>query len=473
MESGADVVAGFTPARASEGAPASPTRQPAPIKGAATEGRAQSHRVVRPVRRLRGELRVPGDKSISHRALMLNAVAEGEAVVSNLGPGADCLSTLHCLQSLGVAIEKLEGGSLRVVGAGLRGLREPEGVLDAGNSGTAMRLLAGLLAGQPFLSILTGDASLRSRPMKRVIDPLRRMGAQLWARRDDSLPPIVVRGGRLTGIEYTLPVASAQLKSALLLAGLSAEGPTVLREPQPSRDHTERMLSAQGARLTSSGGAITLIPGTPLTALDVQVPGDISSAAFWLVAAAIHPDAEVTVRDVGINPGRTGVLEVLRDMGADLDVVPRGQRGGEPVADLVARSSKLRGIEVGGALIPRLIDEIPVLAVAAAFAEGETRFVDAAELRVKETDRVRAMATELARLGADVQELPDGLVVRGGKALHGGRCLSYGDHRMAMAMAVAGLVARGETAVEGAEVAEVSYPSFWADLERLSSGGQG
>lgn len=428
--------------------------------------------VVKPARRLRGELRVPGDKSISHRALMLNAIAEGEATVSNLGPGADCLSTLRCLRALGVTIETLGDGALRVVGVGLQGLREPEDLLDAGNSGTAMRLLAGLLAGQPFLSILTGDSSLRSRPMRRVIEPLRRMGAQLWARRDDSLPPIAVRGGFLKGIEYNLPVASAQLKSALLLAGLCAEGPTVLREPQPSRDHTERMLAAQGARISPAGGAITLTPGDPLTVLSVQVPGDISSAAFWLVAAAIHPDAEITVRDVGINPGRTGVLEVLRAMGADLEVVPRGERGGEPVADLVARSSHLRGAQVGGALIPRLIDEIPVLAVAAAFAEGETRFSDAAELRVKETDRVRAMSTELARLGADVQELADGLVVRGGRSLRGDRCLSYGDHRMAMAMAVAGLVAQGETAIEGAEVAEISYPSFWEDLERLSAGGR-
>ncbi len=433
-----------------------------------------SGRVVRPPERLRGALRVPGDKSISHRALMLNAIAEGEATISNLGPGADCLSTLRCLQALGVQIERLEDdGAFRVAGVGLHGLREAEDVLDAGNSGTAMRLLSGLLAGQPFLSILTGDSSLRSRPMKRVIEPLRMMGAQLWARKGDSLPPLVVRGGSLAGIDYTLPVASAQLKSALLLAGLYAAGPTVIREPRPSRDHTERMLSAMGVRISASEGVITLAPGPALTAMDVEVPGDISSAAFWLVAAAIHPDAEITVRDVGINPGRTGVLEVLREMGADLEVVPRGERGGEPTADLVARSSKLRGVKVGGALIPRLIDEIPVLAVAAAFAEGETRFVDAAELRVKETDRVRAMATELSRMGSEVEELPDGLVVRGGRRLRGDHCLSYGDHRMAMAMAVAGLVVEGETIVEGAEVAEVSYPSFWTDLERVSSGGRG
>lgn len=425
--------------------------------------------MVRPARRLRGELRVPGDKSISHRALILNAIAEGEATITNLGPGSDCASTIRCLRALGVPIEQPQpGGPVTVVGRGLNGLREAEDVLDAGNSGTSMRLLAGLLAGQPFLSVLTGDASLRSRPMKRVIDPLRMMGALLWGRRDDTLPPIVVRGGRLQGIDYTLPVASAQLKSALLLAGLYAEGPTIVREPRPTRDHTERMLRAQGARLDVGGGEVGLTPGNPLASVSVHVPGDISSAAFWLVAAVIHPDAEIVVRDVGINPGRTGVLEALHLMGADLEVRGQGERCGEPVADLVARSSSLRGVVIGGSLVPRLIDEIPVLAVAAAFAEGETRFQDAEELRVKETDRARAVATELGRLGADVQELPDGLVVRGRGRLSGGSCRSFGDHRMAMAMAVAGLVADGEVGIEGAGAADVSYPGFWEDLSRVS-----
>ena len=428
-------------------------------------------RLVRRVRRLAGELRVPGDKSVSHRALILNSIAAGEATVSNLGPGADCASTLRCLRALGVAIDRKEGeDTVRIAGVGLRGLREPEDVLDAGNSGTTMRLLLGLLAGQPFLSVLTGDDSLRTRPMKRVIDPLRRMGARLWARRDDTLAPIAVRGGDLTGIDYTLPVASAQLKSALLLAGLFADGPTVIREPQPSRDHTERMLRAQGADLKTADGVITLVPRGSLSPLDVQVPGDISSATFWVVAAVIHPDAEVVVRDVGVNPGRAGALEVLLSMGADLEVHPKGDWGGEPVADLVARSSSLRGVRVGGGLVPRLIDEIPALAVAAAFARGETRFVDAAELRVKETDRIRAVAAELGRLGADVEELPEGLVVRGGRALRGSTCLSYGDHRMAMALAVAGLVAEGETAVDGADAASVSYPSFWEHLESVAGG---
>lgn len=426
---------------------------------------------VRPARRLRGEVRVPGDKSISHRALMLNAIAEGEAIVSNLGPGADCASTLRCLKALGVDVESRPDGTVRIAGSGLRGLREPGDVLDAGNSGTTTRLLTGLLAGQDFYSVITGDASLRARPMRRVIEPLRQMGGQLWARHGDSLPPMAIRGSNLTGIDYMLPVASAQLKSALLLAALYAGGGTTVREPQLSRDHTERMLKSQGADLRVDGRVITVMPGRPLSSVSLDVPGDISSAAFWLVAAVIHPDAEIVVRDVGINPGRTGILDALKAMGADVEVAPWGERAGEPVADLVARSSVLHSTRIAGELVPRLIDEIPVLAVAAAFADGETTFADAAELRVKETDRVAALVSELARLGADVHELPDGLVVRGGRKLRGTMCQSYGDHRMAMALAVAGLVADGETTIDGSRAADVSYPAFWEELERLGAAG--
>ena len=414
---------------------------------------------------------MPGDKSISHRALMLNAIAEGEAIVSNLGPGADCASTLRCLKALGVDVESRPDGTVRIAGSGLRGLREPGDVLDAGNSGTTTRLLTGLLAGQDFYSVITGDASLRARPMRRVIEPLRQMGGQLWARHGDSLPPMAIRGSNLTGIDYMLPVASAQLKSALLLAALYAGGATTVREPQLSRDHTERMLKSQGADLRVDGRVITLMPGRPLSSVSLDVPGDISSAAFWLVAAVIHPDAEIVVRDVGINPGRTGILDALKAMGADVEVAPWGERAGEPVADLVARSSVLHSTRIAGELVPRLIDEIPVLAVAAAFADGETTFADAAELRVKETDRVAALVSELARLGADVHELPDGLVVRGGRKLRGTMCQSYGDHRMAMALAVAGLVADGETTIDGSRAADVSYPAFWEELERLGAAG--
>ena len=428
-------------------------------------------RFVHPAKRLRGEVRVPGDKSVSHRALLLNAIAEGEAIISNLGPGADCTSTMRCLKALGVDVEVRPDGTIRIVGGGLHGLREAEDVLDAGNSGTTTRLLTGLLAGQEFFSVITGDGSLRGRPMKRIIDPLRRMGGQVWARKGDTLLPIAIRGSRLTAIDYTLPVASAQLKSALLLAGLYAEGATTVREPQLSRDHTERMLRAQGADLRVDGRVITLTPGRRLSAMSVDVPGDISSAAFWLVAAAIHPDAEIVVRDVGINPGRTGILDALAAMGADVEMVPRGERAGEPVADLVARSSVLNATRIAGDLVPRLIDEIPVLAVAAAFADGETVFADASELRVKETDRIAALVTELGRMGAEVRELPDGLAIRGGRKLRGARCQSYGDHRMAMALAIAGLVAEGETVVDGSQVADVSYPDFWEELERLSREG--
>lgn len=427
-------------------------------------------RVVRAAGRLRGELRVPGDKSISHRALILNAVAEGTARVENLGPGADCASTARCLRALGVEMAGTgSGGSVVISGAGLRGLREAGDVLDAGNSGTTARLLTGLLAGQRFFSVLTGDASLRSRPMGRVVEPLKMMGGRFRGRDGDRLLPLAVLGSDLTGLEYTLPVASAQVKSALLLAGLYARGVTRLREPQPARDHTERMLRAQGANVTVRDGEIALEPGPALRALDVTVPGDISSAAFWLVAAAIHPDAEITVLDVGVNPGRTGVLEALEAMGADLEIVPRGERGGEPVADLICRSSDLQGTVIRGSLVPRLIDEIPVLAVAAAFARGETVFEDAAELRVKESDRIASVATELGKLGADVTEHTDGFTVRSGRRLRGARCDSRGDHRMAMALAVAGLVASGETAIDGADAAGVSYPSFWDDLVRVAA----
>jgi 3-phosphoshikimate 1-carboxyvinyltransferase len=439
-------------------------------KGEGAQHSISSVRVVRNAARLRGELRVPGDKSISHRALILNSIAEGEATVSNLGPGADCHSTMRCLQSMGIHVEHSEDGSVRLRGVGLHGLSEPEDVMDAGNSGTTMRLLTGLLAGQRFLSILTGDESLRTRPMRRVIEPLRSMGGRLWARRGDSLPPVAIQGSPLTGIDYTLPVASAQLKSAILLAGLYANGATIVRETQVSRDHTERMLRAQGADLEARDGAITLRPGRPLRAIDIDVPGDISSAAFWLVAAAVHPDAEVVVKGVGINPGRTGVLEALERMGADVEVIERDERGGEPVADLVARSSTLRGIEIGGDLVPRLLDEIPVLAVAAALASGKTRITGASELRVKETDRLSAVASELSKLGAGVEEMPDGLVIHGGSRLYGVATRSFGDHRMAMSMAVAGLVGRGEMVIEGAEAADVSYPAFWYDLDVLSGG---
>src|SRR5579875_3116621 len=407
---------------------------------------AEAHRVG-PARRLAGEPRVPGDKSISHRALLLNALAEGSARVRGLGLGADVLATERCLRALGVVIEP-DGPDGRVVhGVGLHGLREPDDVLDAGNSGTTMRLLCGVLAGQPFFSVLTGDASLRRRPMARVLEPLRAMGAEAWGRAGGQHAPLALRGGPLRALDYALPVASAQLKSALLRAGLQARGTTHLRGTAPSRDHTER----------------------PLRPVDLVVPGDFSAAAFWLVAACVHPDARITVRDVGINPGRTGLLDVLRAMGARVTLANERWVGGEPVADLTAESSALRGTTVGGDLIPRLLDEVPVLAVAMAVADGPSRITDAAELRVKESDRLQAVAVELGKLGARVVEEPEGLRFAGGDRLRGAAVDSHGDHRLAMALAIAALIATGETWIADAASVAISYPTFWEHLAALAA----
>ena len=419
---------------------------------------------------LRGEVIPPGDKSISHRAVILNSIAGGRARVDNFSPGADCLATVACLRQLGVEIVEESPGSLTVSGVGKEGLKEPKDVLNAGNSATTIRLLAGLLAAQPFLSIITGDESLRSRPMARLIHPLRLMGAEVWGRGGDSLAPLAIKGNQLRGIKYQLPVASAQLKSAVLIAALFAQGDTTVEEPAPSRDHTERMLRAMGAKLKSDGLRITLTPDpVPLAPLDLHIPGDISSAAFWLVAGAIHPNARIEVKNTGINPTRMGIIEVLLDMGAKLRIENERIEAGEPVADLIVESSDLVGRQIGGSLIPRLIDEIPLIAIAGCVARGTTVIRDAAELRVKETDRIRATVKELSRLGADIGELPDGLIIRGGKTLKGGECHSYHDHRLAMAWGIAGLVAQGETVIHDAEVVAFSYPGFWSDLERLSA----
>ena len=415
--------------------------------------------VISRPRSLSGAVTPPGDKSISHRALIFNGIAQGSARVENLGPGLDVASTIKCLRALGVGIRR-EGDALIVTGGVLQ---EPSNVLNAGNSGTTMRLMAGLLAAQGFVSVITGDSSLRSRPMGRVIDPLRRMGAQIWGRKDDTLAPLTIRGGSLKGMRYEMPVASAQVKSSLLLAGLYAGGETVLDQPARSRDHTERMLSAMGVPVTEEGLTLRLRPRS-LRAVDVTVPADISAAAFWLVAGVCHPDAEVRVEGVGVNPSRTGILDVLKAMGADVSVENERTQGGEPVADLVARSSSLEATEIGGAMIPLLADEVPVIALAACFARGTTVITDAEELRVKESDRLHTTATELSRLGADVEELANGLRITGGRPLHGAVSQSYGDHRLAMTLGVAGLLTDSPVTVNGSEAASVSYPSFWEDL---------
>ena len=425
-------------------------------------------RTVRAARRLRGTIEPPGDKSISHRAAILNAIAQGEAVVENFQTGADCLATVRCLRALGIQIESPAPGILRVHGVGRSGLREAAVVLNAANSGTTLRLLAGLLAAQPFFSVLSGDASLRSRPMGRIVEPLRAMGARIQGRADGTRPPLAIEGGRLRGIRHRLPVASAQVKSALTLAGLYAEGETVLEEPVPSRDHTERMLRAMGAAMVANEGGLRVSPLTgELAPLGLRVPGDISAAAFWMVAAAAHPDAELRLTGVGVNPSRSGIIDALRAMRANIAVEEERMSGCEPVADIVVRSSRLQGAVIEGSLIPRLIDEVPALAVAACLAEGETVVRDAGELRLKESDRIRTTASELRRLGARIEELPDGMVIHSVGALRGAACGSHGDHRLAMTLAVAGLLAAGETTVHGAQAVAVSYPGFWDDLDRL------
>ena len=404
--------------------------------------------------------------------MILNAIAQGDALVQGLSGGEDVISTMHCLQAMGVSIEPAGApGSYTVKGRGPE-LEEPTDILDAGNSGTSMRLLSGILASQSFVTVITGDSSLRSRPMQRIVQPLKQMGAQIMGRQNDSLAPLVIRGGGLRGIEYDLPMASAQVKSAIILAGLSAGGQTVIHQPALSRDHTERMVSAMGGKIEENGLDLVIHPAR-LNAVDITVPGDVSSAAFWMVAGLCHPNSRILVRGVGLNPSRTGIVDVLREMGAGdaLQLVDQRTEGGEPVADILVTSAELHGVEIGGDLMPRMLDEVPILAVAACFATGDTVIRDAAELRVKETDRIATTVAELTRLGANIEATEDGMVIHGRGAgagsLSGADCQSHGDHRLAMSMAVAGLLASGETTVHGAADASVSYPEFWRDLDLL------
>lgn len=424
--------------------------------------------IINPVKKLSGEIQVPGDKSISHRAVMLGALAQGTTEIENFLMGEDCLATVSCFKAMGVKIEGLEKERLIIEGVGLEGLKEPNDILDAGNSGTTTRLLMGILAGQPFSSILTGDQSLKGRPMARVTKPLTEMGAKFIGRDHNNLLPLAIRGGKLKPLKYNSQVASAQVKSAVLLAGLFAEGETSVTEPTVSRDHTERMLRALGAEVIREGTTVKLKGRPELHGATIKVPGDISSAAFIIVAAAIIPGSDVTIKGVGLNPTRDGILEVMRNMGAQVEIHNFREQSGEPVADIRVRGGKLKGTEICGSLIPRLIDEIPVLAVAAACAQGTTVIKDAAELKVKESNRITSVVRELGKLGAAIEELPDGMVINGGRELTGARCQSLGDHRIAMAAAVAGLVARGETVVEGAECIPVSYPGFADALKLLT-----
>ena len=421
---------------------------------------------------LAGQVRVPGDKSISHRALLFGAIAAGETRIEGLLPAEDPLSTAACLRAMGVAVSPIEAGPEVVVqGVGLDGFREPENVLDCGNSGTTMRLMLGLLAGRAGRHfVLTGDASLRRRPMRRVGGPLAEMGATIAGREGGNLAPLAIAGRQLHGATIRTPVASAQVKSALLLAALTAEGPTTVIEPALSRDHSERMLRAFGADLVVAGPGgteVTVTPGNSLLGQTVVVPGDISSAAFWLVAGAITPGAALTVENVGLNPSRTGILEVLTQMGARITVINRRDVAGEPVGDLAVEHGPLQAFAIGGELIPRLVDEIPVLAVAACCAEGVSTIRGAEELRVKETDRLAVMARQLGAMGARLEEHADGLTIQGQTSLHGAEVDSETDHRVAMSLAVASLVARGDTRLHDSAAAAVSYPGFWDDLARL------
>jgi len=422
---------------------------------------------VSPGRSLHGNLPVPGDKSISHRAVLLSAIATGTGRVEGFLRAGDCLATLRAVRALGIAVEEPAPATLLVHGEGLYGLQEPAGILDCGRSGTAMRLLAGVLAAQPFFSILSGDPQLLRRPMGRVVDPLCLMGGRVFGRDLGRYPPLAIQGSPLLGIDYTLPVASAQVKSALLLAGLYAYGPTILRKVGLSRDHTERMLQAMGARLESGDGDVVIQAADELEALEITVPGDFSSAAYLAVAATLVPGSEVTIEGVGVNPTRTGLLEVLRAMGADLTLENERTVSGEPVADLIVRSAPLAGVQVGGETVVPMIDEFPVLAVAATQAQGETVVRDAAELRVKETDRIATVTAELRRMGADIEPMPDGFRVRGPTRLKGTAVHSHSDHRLGMALTVAGLVAQGETSVHDVDCIPDSFPGFEAALSLL------
>lgn len=418
--------------------------------------------VIQKIKKAVGQIKVPGDKSISHRAVMLGSLANGVTEISGFLKGADCLSTIDCFRKMGIDID-INGENVTVHGNGLRGLKKPDEMLYTGNSGTTTRLLCGILAGQNFDTSITGDASIQKRPMGRVVKPLSMMGAKI----ENEYCPLYITGTKLHGIDYKMPVASAQVKTAIILAGLYADGETVIHEIEKSRDHTELMLSAMGADLTVDNLDITVKPTNDLTAVNVDVPGDISSAAFFLVLGAIMPNSQITVINVGINPTRTGIIDVLKDMGADITLENVHTSAGETVADITVRSSSLKGTTVGGDIIPRLIDELPIIAVAAVFADGQTVIKDAQELKVKETNRIRAVVDEFNKCGIAITETDDGMIINGGKSIHGADFKTYGDHRMAMSLTVLAQLADGESTLDDSDCACVSYPTFFDDFYKL------
>lgn len=422
--------------------------------------------VIKPVKRLNGEISVQGDKSISHRAVILGSIADGTTKVTNFLPSDDCIRTIKAFEAMGINIE-MDRSTLKIHGKGLNGLTEPNDVMDMGNSGTSARLLCGLLSGQPFFSVMTGDNSLRRRPMKRVVEPLRRMGATIWGRGGGDLLPLCIRGSETEGITYKLPVASAQVKSAILFAGLYAKGRTSVEEITTSRDHTERMMEYFGINLARRGTTLIVEGGERPSAKEVEVPGDISAAAFFMVGASIVSDSDVVIKDVGVNPTRTGIIEILREMGASIEILNQREMGAEPAGDIRIKSAPLKGVEIKGDIIPRCVDELPVICIAAAVAEGETVIKDASELRVKESDRIAVMAECLSRAGVEVETYPDGMRIKGGRGFKGTMCDSKGDHRIAMSMAIAGLIAEGEMTIEDTECINTSFPEFEETMRKL------
>lgn len=415
--------------------------------------------------KLHGKLTIPGDKSISHRAVMFGALAQGTTRITHFLEGADCLSTISCFQAMGIHIQKNKDEVL-VEGKGLHGLQAPLDILDVGNSGTTTRLISGILAGQDFTSRLTGDASICQRPMGRIITPLSLMGAQITSQNQNGCAPLTIQGGHLHGIHYQSPVASAQVKSCVLLAGMYADAPTSVTEPVLSRNHTELMLNYFGAQVTSKGTTAAILPQPDLKARDITVPGDISSAAYFIAAGLLVPGSEILLCNVGINPTRDGLLRICQAMGGDITLL-NVRNDGEPTADLLIRSSSLHGTEIKGEIIPTLIDEIPMIAVMAAFAEGTTVIRDAAELKVKESDRIQVMTDNLTRMGAGVEALSDGMIIHGGKPLHGATIDSHKDHRIAMSFAVAGGICEGSLTITDGECVNISYPEFYTDLYSL------
>ncbi|MCI8597695.1 MAG: 3-phosphoshikimate 1-carboxyvinyltransferase [Lachnospiraceae bacterium] len=417
---------------------------------------------------LRGELTVPGDKSISHRAIMFGSLAKGLTTVDNFLKGADCLSTIDCFRKLGISIEEKEN-QIKIQGNGLHGLTQPGQILDVGNSGTTIRLISGILSGQCFDVSLTGDSSIQKRPMGRIIEPLSQMGASIQSVKDNDCAPLKIQGKLLHGIHYQTKVASAQVKSAILLAGLYADSPTSVTEPALSRNHTELMLNFFGAKVETKGATATIQPDPFLTGQAITVPGDISSAAYFIAAGCITPNSELFIRNVGINPTRDGMLKVCKIMGADVTVLPHKVQAGEPTADLLVKTSSLNGCTIEGDLIPTLIDELPMIAVMACFAKGTTVIRDAAELKVKESNRINVMVENLTAMGAHITATDDGMIIEGGYPLQGAVVDSHLDHRIAMSFAVAGLNADGETEILGAECVNISYPGFYQDLNQIQS----